>query len=60
MVLPPQLNTVRIKHIQVVQLSAERALLVLVTDTGFIRDVMLRLPEGMTGFDLERFFLPIE
>lgn len=55
MVLPPQLHTVRIKHIQVVQLSNERALLVLVTDTGFIRDVMLRIPDGMTACDLERF-----
>lgn len=55
MVLPPQLNAVRIKHIQLVALSAERALLVLVTDTGMIRDVMLRLPEGMNAYDLERF-----
>lgn len=55
MVLPPQLNTVRIKHVQLVQLSSERALLVLVTDTGFIRDVMLRVPEGMTAYDLDRF-----
>lgn len=55
MVMAPQLNTVRIKHIQLVQLSAERALLVLVTDAGFIRDVMLRMPEGMAARDLERF-----
>lgn len=55
MVLPPQLNIVRIKHIQLVQLSAERALLVLVTDTGLIRDTMLRMPEGMNPSDLERF-----
>ncbi len=54
MVLPPQLNTVRIKHIQLVLLSKERALLVLVTDAGIIRDVMLRVPSGMTAGDLER------
>jgi heat-inducible transcriptional repressor len=56
MVLPPQLHTVRIKHIQIVQLSQSNgALLVLVTDTGFFRDVMLRIPDGMTACDLERF-----
>ncbi|MDL2258381.1 heat-inducible transcriptional repressor HrcA [Eubacteriales bacterium OttesenSCG-928-K08] len=55
MVLPPQLSTVRIKHISLVQLSPERALLVLVTDTGFIRDVLIRLPEGIDNYDLERF-----
>ncbi|MDL2217050.1 heat-inducible transcriptional repressor HrcA [Christensenellaceae bacterium OttesenSCG-928-M15] len=55
MVLPPQLNTVRIKHIQIVQLSSERALLVLVTDSGLIRDMMIRLPEGMDLYALERF-----
>ena len=53
--LPPQYNTAKIKHMQAVQLSNERALLVLVTDTGLIRDVMLRLPEGITAQDLERF-----
>ncbi|MDR1619150.1 MAG: heat-inducible transcriptional repressor HrcA [Clostridiales bacterium] len=55
MVLPPQLNTVRIRHVQIVQINHERALLVLVTDTGMLRDVMLRLPEGMSGRDVERF-----
>lgn len=53
MVLPPQLNTVRIKHVQIVQLSNERALLVIVTDTGIIRDVMLRIPEGLRLQDIE-------
>lgn len=55
MVLPPQLNTVRIKHIQLVQLNADRALLVLVTDAGIIRDVLLRIPDGVSTQDLERF-----
>ncbi len=54
-VLPPQLETVRIRHVQVVPLSGDKALLVLVTDTGFIRDVLLRVPEDMSAYDLERF-----
>jgi len=55
MVMSPQLDSVRIKNIQIVQLSPERALLVLVTDNGFIRDVVLRMPEGMGAYELDRF-----
>lgn len=55
MVLPPQLTTVRVKNIQIVPLSSERALLVLVTDTGLIRDTMIRMPGGMNEYDLENF-----
>ena len=55
MVMPPQIDSVRIKHVQLVQINAERVLLVLVTDSGIIRDVMLRMPEGMNTQDLDRF-----
>lgn len=54
-VMAPQIETVRIKHIQLVQLSTERVLMVLVTDNGMIRDIMLRMPEGMSAQDLDRF-----
>lgn len=55
MILQPQLSAVRIKHLQIVPINEERALLVLVTDTGIIRDMLLRIPEGMTTQDLDRF-----
>ncbi len=54
MVLPPQLQAVRIKHIQLVPVTSDRALMVLVTDAGFIRDSMLRIPDGLSISDLER------
>ena len=53
-VLPPQLHAIRLKHLQIVPVTSDRALLVLVTDAGFIRDAMIRLPEGLTTQDMER------
>ena len=45
MVLPPALELNRLRHIQLVPLTEGRALLVVVTDTGFARDAVIRVPE---------------
>jgi len=54
MVLPPQLHAIRLKHLQLVPVTSDRALLVLVTDAGFVRDAMIRVPEGFCADDLEK------
>lgn len=53
MVLPPMLNNDCLQHIQLVPLREGRALIVLVTDTGFARDAVIRIPENMTPEELE-------
>ena len=52
--LPPQLAANRLKHIQLVPLREGRALLVVVTDAGFARDAVVRIPENMGAGELER------
>ncbi len=54
MVLPPVLTANRLKHIQLVPLTEGRALVVVVTETGFTRDVIIRVPEDMGADELER------
>jgi len=54
MVLPPALDYNRLRHIQLVPLSEGRALLVVVTDTGFARDAIIRIPEYMQVDELEK------
>lgn len=54
MVLPPMLNGDRLKHIQLVPLREGRALAVVVTDTGYAKDIVLRVPEDITADELER------
>lgn len=54
MVLPPQLHAVRLKHIQIVPVAAERALVVMVTDAGLVRDAMIRIPDSMDARHMER------
>lgn len=53
-VLPPALNNNRLKHIQLVPLREGRALAVIVTDTGFARDAVIRVPEDMHASELEQ------
>ena len=53
-VVMPMLKANRLKHIQLVPLREGRALMVVVTDTGFARDAVIRVPEGMRVDELER------
>lgn len=54
MVLPPEMSTNRLKHIQLVPLTGGRALVVIVTNTGFASDAVIRIPEDMYADELER------
>lgn len=54
MVLPPALDFNRLRHIQLVPLTEGRALLVVVTDTGFARDAVIRVPGYMRVDELEK------
>ncbi len=54
MVLPPALDYNRLRHIQLVPLTEGRALLVVVTDTGFARDAIIHVPNYMRADELEQ------
>lgn len=54
MVMSPELNTVIVKHIQLVPVTPGRALAVIVTDAGLVRDSFISVPLGCTATDLER------
>ncbi|MDO4572650.1 MAG: heat-inducible transcriptional repressor HrcA [Clostridia bacterium] len=54
MVLPPVLSASRLKHVQLLPLREGRALLVVITNTGFTRDAVIRIPEDMGYEELER------
>ena len=50
----PQLHAVKIKHVQLVPVSEEKALCVVVTDSGIVRDAIVRIPRGTDVEKLER------
>ena len=50
----PMLKVNRLKHLQLVPLREGRALMVVVTDTGFARDAVIRIPDDMRADELER------
>ncbi|HZJ83880.1 MAG TPA: heat-inducible transcriptional repressor HrcA [Clostridia bacterium] len=50
----PKLSLVRVKHIQLVPIDNHFALLVVVTNTGIIKDTIVEIPEGITGEYLYR------
>lgn len=54
MVMPPMLSANRLRHIQLVPLREGRALVVVVTDAGFARDAIIRVPEDMKPLELAR------
>jgi heat-inducible transcriptional repressor len=45
--LAPQLSKVTIRHIQLVPVDMDFALLVVVTSSGILKDTLIRIPEGM-------------
>ena len=45
--LTPQLNKVTIKHIQLVPVDKEFALLVVVTSSGILKDTLIRIPQDI-------------
>ena len=49
LVLSPNINAVKLKHIQLVPVTEGKALVVIVTDAGIIRDYMIRVPRDITA-----------
>jgi len=53
MVLAPQMRRARLVRIQLVWLTKGSALVVLVTDTTVVKDIIIRIPEDMTEEELQ-------
>jgi len=47
-IVSPQLNTLRIRNLQMVPVSDTLALMVIVTNAGIVKDTVIRVPEGIT------------
>lgn len=54
MVLMPEMDTNRLKHLQLVPLNEGNALVVVVTDAGVATDAVIRVPSGMKADELAR------
>ena len=54
MVLSPRIHTARLKYIHLVALGEDRALVLIVTDSGLTRDSFIRLPAGMGQSELDK------
>jgi heat-inducible transcriptional repressor len=54
MVLSPRFNTVKLKHIQLVPVTEGKALAVIVTDAGLLKDTIIRIPENVGTSELEQ------
>jgi heat-inducible transcriptional repressor len=54
LVLAPQATKSVFKYIQFLPLDERRAIIVVVTDTGFIENKVINLPEGMSLADLQQ------
>lgn len=52
-VLGPQLSKTTFRHLKILPLNEQKALLVLVTDAGFLEKGLLEVPEGTTSEELE-------
>lgn len=53
-VLGPKLNQILVKHIELVPMDNNYALLVVVTNTGIVRDAIIGIPEGIDRYYLNR------
>ncbi|WP_096201322.1 heat-inducible transcriptional repressor HrcA [Bacillus sp. FJAT-45350] len=53
-VLGPEMFDARLKHMQIIPLSAETAVMIIVTDTGHVENQTVTLPDGMKVNDLEK------
>ena len=47
-IVAPKLSTLRIKHVQIVPVTDDMALLIIVTNAGIVRDATITIPPGMT------------
>ncbi|MFC7393294.1 heat-inducible transcriptional repressor HrcA [Scopulibacillus cellulosilyticus] len=53
-VMGPELNDTRLKHMQIIQLNDEKAIMIIVTDTGHVENRTFSLPEGVAAQDIEK------
>lgn len=54
LVLAPQLHAARLRHIQLVPLTEDKALAVVVTDAGMTQDSVIRVPADLDARGLEK------
>ncbi|RJX29583.1 MAG: heat-inducible transcription repressor HrcA [Dethiobacter sp.] len=54
LILGPQLKKSAFKKLQIMPLDTQRGLLVLVTDTGFVKNNVINLPQTLSGNELNR------
>ncbi len=51
-IVAPKLGSLRIRHIQLVPVSEEMALMIIVTNLGIVKDAVIRVPSGLSADDL--------
>ena len=54
MVLGPQIKTAVFRHIQLIKLSENTILVLIVTDTGYVENKIIELENGITDVELDR------
>lgn len=53
-IVAPQIQTLRIKRVQLVPVTENTALMIVVTSAGIVKDTAIRVPEGITSEHLFR------
>ena len=51
-IVAPKLGTLRIKHIQLVPVAQNTALMIIVTNLGIVKDAVIQVPDGLDADDL--------
>ena len=53
-IVAPQIQTMRLKRVQLVPVTDTTALMIVVTSAGIVKDAVIRIPEGITSEHLYR------
>ena len=51
-IVAPKLRTLRIKHVQLVPVNDDTALMIIVTNASIVRDAVIHIPDGLDSDDL--------
>ena len=51
-IVAPKLGTLRIKHVQLVPVAENTALMIIVTSAGIVKDAVIRVPGGLSADEL--------
>ena len=51
-IVAPKLGTLRIRHVQLVPVAENTALMIIVTNLGIVKDAVIRIPDGLDSDDL--------